>query len=66
VTIERSRFNYLTKFNPHFVTTLIKSLTKKLRSTIINLKEIAPVNKTNPSGKTTLSGFFQNKRRQGK
>jgi CRP-like cAMP-binding protein len=61
--IERSRFNYLAKFNPHFMTALIKSLTEKLRSTIINLNKIAPANKSNPSDKTTLSGFFQNKRR---
>lgn len=61
MVIERSRFNYLTKFNPHFVTTLIKSLTEKLRSTIINLNKLAPAKKTTPPDKTTLSGFFHKK-----
>jgi CRP/FNR family transcriptional regulator, cyclic AMP receptor protein len=59
--IDRSRFSYLTKFNPHFMITLIKSLTEKLRTTITNLNKIAPAKKNTSSDKTTLSGFFQNK-----
>lgn len=59
--IERSRFNYLTKFNPHFMITLIKSLTEKLRTTIINLNKIAPAKKSTLPDKITLSGFFHNK-----
>lgn len=59
--IERSRFNYLTKFNPHFMTALIRSLTEKLRSTINNLNKIATINKPNQPNKTNLSGFFHRK-----
>ncbi len=59
--IERYRFNYLTKFNPHFMTTLIKSLTEKLRSTIINLNKISPANRTTSPNKTSLYGFFHKK-----
>ncbi len=40
MVIDRSRFNYLTKFNPHFVACLIKSLTEKLRTTITNLNKV--------------------------
>jgi CRP-like cAMP-binding protein len=61
MVIERSQFNYRAKFNPHFVTTLIKALTEKLRSTNINLNKIAPAKKTTPPDKTTLSGFFHKK-----
>lgn len=59
--IERSRFNYLTKFNPHFVTSLIKSLTEKLRTTITRLNKTGPKNKAALSGKTTLSNFSHKK-----
>ena len=58
VVIDRSRFNYLTKFNPHFVTCLIKSLTEKLRTTITNLKKAGSQKKNNPSNRTSLSDFF--------
>ena len=59
--IERSRFNYLAKFNPRFMATLIKSLTEKLRSTIINLNKVAAEKKSTPSNKTNLFGFFNTK-----
>lgn len=59
--IERSRFNYLTKFNPHFMISLIKSLTEKLRSTINNLNKVATTKKPTPSNKTNIHGFFHRK-----
>ena len=60
--IERSRFDYLSKFNPHFMVSLIKSLTEKLRTTITKLNKIEPSSKTTAPDKTTLLGFFHKKR----
>jgi len=59
--IERSRFNYLTKFNPHFMVSLIRSLSEKLRSTINSLNKIATANKSTPKNNTNLSDFFYKK-----
>jgi len=64
--IERSRFDYLSKFNPHFMVSLIKSLTEKLRTTITKLNKIEPSSKTTAPDKTTLLGFFHKKRRIGR
>lgn len=61
MTIERSRFNYLTKFNPHFVTSLIKSLTEKLRTTVTKLNKIGPANKATLRDKTSLTKLFHKK-----
>jgi len=61
MVIERSRFDYLTKFNPQFMVNLIKSLTEKLRTTISKLNKIAPLSKTEASDKTSLFGFFPKK-----
>jgi CRP/FNR family transcriptional regulator, cyclic AMP receptor protein len=59
IVIERSRFNYLTNFSPYFVARLIKSLTKKLRETIIKLNKISSTNKVTLSDTRTLSKFSQ-------
>jgi CRP/FNR family transcriptional regulator, cyclic AMP receptor protein len=59
IVIDRSRFNYLKKFSPYFVASLIKSLTKKLRGTITKLNKISPANKVTLSDTTTLSKFPQ-------
>jgi len=37
--VERSRFDYMTKFHPHFTVSLIKSLTERLRATIAQVKQ---------------------------
>ncbi len=57
--IEISRFNYLTKFNPHFMVSLIKSLTEKLRTTITKLNRTKP--KNNTTSKTTVSDYYNKK-----
>lgn len=60
--IDRSRFDYLKKSNPHFVACLIKSLTEKLRTTITRLNRTEPANKkTKPAEKTTMLEFFHTK-----
>lgn len=41
--LERSRFDYLKKFNPQFMAQLIKSFTQRLRATITKLNEDEPV-----------------------
>ncbi len=53
MVIERSRFNYLTKFNPHFMVSLIKSLTERLRTTISKLNGEDTTNKDRPADKIT-------------
>lgn len=53
MVIERSRFNYLTKFNPHFMVSLIKSLTERLRATISKLNGEDTTNKDRPTNKIT-------------
>jgi len=50
--LERSRFDYLLKTNPHFVTNLIKSLTEKLRTTISSFKESSISSTTKITNKT--------------
>ena len=59
--IEKSRFDYLKKYNPHFMVSLIKSLTEKLRTTITRLNKIEPSGKTKAPDKSTLLGFFHKK-----
>jgi CRP-like cAMP-binding protein len=61
MVIERSRFDYLKKFNPHFVASLIKSLTEKLRATITRLNKTDRESKSTQEEKTVLPGFFKNK-----
>ena len=56
--IERSRFDYLTKFNPQFMVLLIKSLTEKLRTTIAKLNKAQPLRKDRAAIKTTVSDFY--------
>ena len=56
--IERSRFDYLTKFNPQFMVLLIKSLTEKLRTTIAKLNKAQPLRKNRVAIKTTVSDFY--------
>ncbi len=56
--IERSRFDYLTKFNPQFMVRLIKSLTEKLRTTIAKLNKAQPLRKNRAAIKTTVSDFY--------
>ena len=56
--IERSRFDYLTKFNPQFMVRLIKSLTEKLRTTIAKLNKAQPLRKDRAAIKTTVSDFY--------
>ncbi|MBT5028000.1 MAG: cyclic nucleotide-binding domain-containing protein [Nitrospinaceae bacterium] len=53
LVIERSRFDYLTKFNPHFLVSLIKSLSERLRTTIGKLSEVEPQNNVSLANKTT-------------
>lgn len=61
MVIERSRFDYLKKFNPRFVASLIKSLTEKLRATITRLNKTDRESKSTQEEKTVLPGFFKNK-----
>ena len=56
--IERSRFDYLTKFNPQFMVLLIKSLTEKLRTTIAKLNKAQPLRKNRVAIKTTVSDYY--------
>ena len=56
--IERSRFDYLTKFDPHFMVSLIKSLTERLRTTITNLNRAKPSKKGSLPIKTTVSDYY--------
>ena len=56
--IERSRFDYLTKFNPQFMVRLIKSLTERLRTTIANLNRAKPSKKGSLPIKTTVSDYY--------
>ena len=56
--IERSRFDYLKKFNPQFMVRLIKSLTEKLRTTIAKLNKAQPLRKDRAAIKTTVSDFY--------
>ena len=56
--IERSRFDYLTKFNPHFMVSLIKLLTEGLRTTIAKLNKAQPLRKNRVAIKTTVSDFY--------
>ena len=58
IIIERSRFDYLTKFNPQFMVPLIKSLTEKLRTTIAKLNKAQPLRKNRVAIKTTVSDFY--------
>ena len=53
LVIERSRFDYLTKFNPHFLVSLIKSLSERLRATIGKLSEVDPPNNVRLANKAT-------------
>jgi CRP/FNR family transcriptional regulator, cyclic AMP receptor protein len=59
--VERSRFNYLTKFNPHFMVSLIKSLTGRLRTTISTLNEPVASTKNSLTDKTTQHNYPRNK-----
>lgn len=63
--IERSRFDYLKKFNPSFMFTLIKAFTERLRTTIAKLNEIDPSGKNILENKTTETNFFSLKGRIG-
>ena len=56
--IERSRFDYLTKFNPHFMVSLIKLLTEGLRTTIAKLNRAEPSRKGSLEIKTTVSDYY--------
>ena len=56
--IERSRFDYLTKFNPHFMVSLIKLLTEGLRTTIAKLNRAEPSRKGSLAIKTTVSDYY--------
>ena len=56
--IERSRFDYLTKFNPHFMVSLIKLLTEGLRTTIAKLNRAEPSRKGRLAIKTTVSDYY--------
>jgi CRP-like cAMP-binding protein len=58
IIIERSRFDYLTKFDPHFMVSLIKSLTERLRTTITNLNRAKPSRKGSLPIKTTVSDYY--------
>ena len=58
IITERSRFDYLTKFNPHFMVSLIKSLTERLRTTITNLNRAKPSKKGSLPIKTTVSDYY--------
>ena len=58
IIIERSRFDYLTKFDPHFMVSLIKSLTERLRTTITNLNRAKPSKKGSLPIKTTVSDYY--------
>ena len=58
IIIERSRFNYLKKFAPHFMVSLIKSLTERLRTTITNLNRAKPSKKGSLPIKTTVSDYY--------
>ena len=58
IIIERSRFDYLTKFNPQFMVLLIKSLTEKLRTTIAKLNKAQPLRKNRVAIKTTVSDYY--------
>ena len=57
--IERSRFDYLTKFNPHFMVSLIKLLTEGLRTTIAKLNRAEPSRKGSLAIKTTVSDYYE-------
>jgi len=57
IIIERSRFDYLKKFDPHFMVSLIKSLTERLRTTISKLNKAQPLRKNRVAIKTTVSDF---------
>ena len=61
ITIERSRFDYLIKFNPQFVVSLLKSFTERLRTTIAKLNEAEPQNKDRLEDKTTASDYHLQK-----
>jgi CRP-like cAMP-binding protein len=56
--IERSRFDYLKKFNSHFMVSLIKSFTERLRITIAKLKDADPSSKDGLLDKTSTINFF--------
>ena len=58
IIIERSRFDYLKKFDPHFMVSLIKSLTERLRTTITNLNRAKPSKKGSLPIKTTVSDYY--------
>ena len=58
IIIERSRFDYLTKFNPHFMVSLIKLLTEGLRTTIAKLNRAEPSRKGSLAIKTTVSDYY--------
>ena len=58
IIIERSRFDYLKKFDPHFMVSLIKSLTERLRTTITNLNRAKPSKIGSLAIKTTVSDYY--------
>ena len=58
IIIERSRFYYLKKFDPHFMVSLIKSLTERLRTTITNSNRAKPSKKGSLPIKTTVSDYY--------
>ena len=59
--IERSRFDYLKKFKPQFMINLIKSLTEKLRTTIVKLNKDGALTKDGLKNKTSVSDYYHNK-----
>ena len=59
--IERSRFDYLKKFKPQFMISLIKSLTEKLRTTIVKLNKDGALTKDGLKNKTSVSDYYHNK-----
>jgi CRP/FNR family transcriptional regulator, cyclic AMP receptor protein len=56
--VERSRFDYMKKFHPHFTVSLIKSLTERLRTTIARLNKAEPSRKGVPEIRTTVSDYY--------
>ncbi|MBT3922477.1 MAG: cyclic nucleotide-binding domain-containing protein [Nitrospina sp.] len=58
MVIERPRFDYLKKFNSHFMIKLIKSFTERLRTTIAKLNQIDSSSIKSPTSKTVAIDYF--------
>jgi CRP-like cAMP-binding protein len=58
MVIERPRFDYLKKFNSHFMIKLIKSFTERLRATIAKLNQRDPSSKNSPANKMVAINNF--------